>query len=135
MAGDGVASVSDFIEPLGDQAEGAVLAGCSPALGKEFSDKYLELFDDAPSTAFPAHYADAATILLDAVAQVAARQADGSLVIDPVALRDAVSNPTLLVGLSGTIAFDENGDRVGQGTTTGLYMCQVQGGEFVNLQF
>ena len=32
---DGVASESDSVEPLGDQAEGVVLAGCSPAPTEE----------------------------------------------------------------------------------------------------
>jgi ABC-type branched-subunit amino acid transport system substrate-binding protein len=58
-------------------------------------------------------------------------QQDESLVIDPLELREAVSNPSLLVGVSGIIAFDENGDRVGNAETIGLYMCEVKNGEFV----
>ena len=64
------------------------------------------------ASAFVAQDADAATILLDAVAQVAAEQADGSLTIDPAALRDAVRATSLEDGLSGSFAFDENGDRI-----------------------
>jgi len=48
-------------------------------------------------------------------------------------LRDAVSNPKLLAGFSGAIAFDENGDRLAE--QSGLVMCEVQGSEFVNLRF
>ncbi len=134
VGGDGMASVPDFIGPLGDDAEGVVFAGCSPTLIKDFRDKYIELIGHAPTTAFPAYYADAAHILLDAVAQVAVEEG-GSLVIDPLDLRDAVSNPKLLVGRSGLIAFDENGDRVGNAETVGLAMCEVKDGEFVNFQF
>jgi ABC-type branched-subunit amino acid transport system substrate-binding protein len=56
-------------------------------------------------------------------------------VIDPLELREAVSNPRLLVGLSGIIAFDENGDRVGNAETIGLAMSEVKNGEFVPLLF
>jgi branched-chain amino acid transport system substrate-binding protein len=131
VSGDAVASVTNFIEPLGEQAEGVVFAGCMPALPEEFLADYVTIVGHEPDTAFAAHVADAAYILLDAVAEVAVVQQDESLVIDPLELREAVSNPSLLVGVSGIIAFDENGDRVGNAETIGLYMCEVKNGEFV----
>lgn len=135
VSGDGVASVSDFIEPLGEQAEGVVFAGCSAELPEEFVADYTEYIGDVWGSPFPGQYADAATILLDAVAAVAVEQDDGSLVIDPMELRNAVSRPELLVGLSGAITFDDRGDRVGQGADVGLVMCKVDGGKFVNFTF
>ena len=134
VSSDGVASVSDFIEPLGELADGAVFSGSIPMLPEEFLTDYLEIHGRAPTTPFAGHQADAVHILLDAVAQVAVEQG-GSLVIDPLELREAVSKPRLLVGLSGTIAFDENGDRVGNAETIGLVMSEVKDGEFVNFQF
>lgn len=133
MAGDAVASGPNFIEPLGEQAEGAVFTGVMPALPEEFLADYVEIVGHEPYTAFAAHVSDAAYILLDAVAEVALVQQDGSLVIDPLELREAVSNPRLLVGVSGVIAFDENGDRVGNAETVGLYIGEVKNGEFVLL--
>jgi branched-chain amino acid transport system substrate-binding protein len=133
IGSDGTAVASDFIEPVGELAEGVVFAGCSLALPEEFLADYVDIVGSEPVTAFPAQYADAATILLDAVAEVAVEQADGSLVIDPLELRDAVSMPKLLAGLSGAIAFDENGDRLAE--SSGLVMCEVEGGEFVNFRF
>jgi branched-chain amino acid transport system substrate-binding protein len=133
MGSDAAVSVADFIEPLGELSEGAVFAGCSRELPEEFLDDYVDIVGREPTTPFPAQYADAATILLDAVAEVAAEQADGSLVIEPLELRDAVKNPKLLVGLSGAIAFDGNGDRLAE--SSGLAMCEVEGGEFVNFRF
>jgi branched-chain amino acid transport system substrate-binding protein len=133
IGSDGTASESDFIEPLGELSEGVVFAGCSLTLPEEFVDDYVDIVGSEPTTPFPAQYADAATILLDAVAEVAVEQADGSLVIEPLELREAVRHPKLLVGLSGAIAFDENGDRLAE--QSGLVMCEVQGGEFVNLRF
>ena len=134
VSSDGVASVTDFIEPLGEQAEGAVFSGAIPVLPEEFLADYTEIIGHAPTIPFAGHQADAVHILLDAVAQVAVEEG-GSLVIDPLELREAVGNPRLLVGLSGTIAFDENGDRVGNAETIGLSMSEVKGGEFVNFQF
>jgi ABC-type branched-subunit amino acid transport system substrate-binding protein len=102
-------------------------------LPEEFLADYVDIVGSEPVTAFPAQYADAATILLDAVAEVAVEQADGSLVIEPLELRDAVSMPKLLAGLSGAMAFDENGDRLAE--SSGLVMCEVEGGKFVNFRF
>jgi branched-chain amino acid transport system substrate-binding protein len=133
VSGDAVASTTNFIEPLREQAEGAVFTGGMPTLPEEFLADYVEIVGHEPDTAFAAHVSDAAYILLDAVAQVAEEQQDGSLVIDPLELREAVSNPRLLVGVSGVIAFDENGDRVGNAETIGLYMVEVKNGEFVLL--
>ncbi len=133
IGSDGTLSVPDFIEPVGELAEGVVFAGCSLALPEEFLADYVDIVGSEPVTAFPAQYADAATILLDAVAEVAVEQADGSLVIEPLELRDAVSMPKLLAGLSGAIAFDENGDRLAE--SSGLVMCEVKDGEFVNFRF
>jgi branched-chain amino acid transport system substrate-binding protein len=130
VSGDAVASVPNFVEPLGEQAEGVVFAGCMPALPEEFLADFIEIVGHEPATPFAAHVVDAVYILLDAVVQVAEEQ-DGSLVIDPLELRDAVSNPSIYVGLSGLIEFDENGDRSGTETTIGLYMCKVEDGDLV----
>ncbi len=127
-------SVSDFIEPLGELAEGAVFAGCSLTLPEEFLSNYVSIIGSEPETPFPAQLVDAVTVLLDAVAQVAEEQADGSLVIDPLELRAAVAEAEL-AGVSGAVAFDENGDRVGEGAAVGLQMCRVDGGRFVNFDF
>jgi hypothetical protein len=102
---------------------------------------------------FAAQYPDAATVLLDAVAAVAEEQDDGSVEIDAIELRDAVRASVLEDGLSGAIAFDENGDRLPPGAVSltqfvndalanldtsgyvdlGLVPCQVQDGQLVNL--
>ncbi|MFQ6020330.1 MAG: branched-chain amino acid ABC transporter substrate-binding protein, partial [Dehalococcoidia bacterium] len=135
IGSDGTVSVSDFIEPLGELATGAVFAGCSSPLPENLLADYVDITGHEPTVAFTAQYIDAATILLDAVAEVAVEQADGSLMIDPLDLRDAVSTPKLLAGVSGAIAFDENGDRVGRGADVGLVMCEVKDGEFANFRF
>ena len=153
-AGDGAASQTGFVEPVGaEEAEGVLFAGCTFPLSEEFLAEFVDLHGYEPTAAFPAQYADAATILLDAVAAVAEEQADGSLVIDPIELRDAVRASVLEDGLSGAIAFNEDGDRVPPGAVSleefvsaslaaldnsgyidlGLIPCQVQDGALVNL--
>jgi branched-chain amino acid transport system substrate-binding protein len=134
LSGDGVVSVSDFIDPLGELAEGVVFAGCSLTLPEEFLSDYVRIIGSEPQTPFPAQLVDAATVLLDALEQVAEEGEDGSLVIDPLELRAAVA-ATELAGVSGAIAFDDNGDRVGEGAEVGLQMCRVEGGRLVNFDF
>jgi branched-chain amino acid transport system substrate-binding protein len=150
-AGDAAASVPNFVEPVGaEAAEGVLFSGCQFPLSQDFLDDFVELHGHEPAATFTAQYADAATVLLDAVKEVAQEQADGSLVIQPTALRDAVRATNITDGISGALAFDSNGDRVPKPgdelsqvqetalaaqedifTTLGLIPCQVLDGELV----
>jgi branched-chain amino acid transport system substrate-binding protein len=141
-AGDAAASVSTFIEPVGaEAAQGVYFVGCPLTLPDAFLEDFKKVHGSAPeASAFTAQYADAATILLDAVSGVAKKQDDGSLVIDPKGLRDAVQQTRLLAGVSGHLAFDGYGDRVGEGgdlaeqaRDLGLAACVVDNGAFTNL--
>jgi ABC-type branched-subunit amino acid transport system substrate-binding protein len=124
------------VRPVGSElAEGVYFAGCSLELPDEFVEGFRRLHGSEPTAAFVAHYADAATILLTAVAKVAKPRPDGSLTIDPAALRLAVRSAALSDGLSGHIAFDGNGDRVSNASAVeeraldlGLAACQVKRG-------
>jgi branched-chain amino acid transport system substrate-binding protein len=145
-----------FIDPVGaEAAEGVFFVGCALSLPEDFVADFESLHGHPPAdSAFSAQYADAATILLDAVARVAVDNGDGSLSIDPLDLRDAVRATELQDGISGRIAFDENGDRLPPGVVSlsafidlavraadldtfaaelGLVACNVQGGKTVNL--
>ncbi|MCI0856281.1 MAG: branched-chain amino acid ABC transporter substrate-binding protein [Chloroflexi bacterium] len=152
-AGDGAASQTGFVDPVGEDAEGVLFAGCTYPLPDDFLAEFDELHGYQPTAAFPAQYGDAATILLEAVSAVAEVRDDGALVIDPTELRDAVRATVLEDGLSGAIAFNEDGDRIPPGTANladflaealanqdtsgyenlGLVPCQVQNGRLVNL--
>lgn len=135
VAGQGVVSQTGFLDVLGARAEGAILTGCPDAL----SDDFLRLWREGGGGATPiiplvGNNADAAFVLIDAVARVADPQPDGSLVIDPRALRDAVAGTNLVGWASGQpIAFDSQGDRVGQGAAAGLVACEVRNGAFVEI--
>ncbi len=141
-SGDAVASVSTFVEPVGAQAaQGVYFVGCPLGLASDFLADFEKVHGSAPdASALTAQYADAATILLDAVSRVAKQESDGSLVIDPVALRDAVSETHLTDGVSGDVAFDGNGDRLSeageladQAKDLGLAACVVENGSLTNL--
>ena len=141
-AGDAAASVLTFVDPVGAQAaEGVYFVGCSPMLPDDFRSDYKKTHGSEPqASAFTAQNADATTILLDAVAQVAEEQSDGSLHIDPARLRDAVRATIRMDGVSGHIRFDDFGDRTSSATDLteraadlGLAACQVQGGKLVQL--
>ena len=140
-AGDAVASVSTFVEPVGAQAaEGVYFVGCPLTLPDDFIRDYEKVHGSEPvASAFTAQYADAATVLLDAV-NVVAQEKDGALSVDPVALRDEVQQTRLLDGVSGHLAFDGNGDRIGEGgdlaeqaKDLGLAACVVKNGTLMNL--
>ena len=113
-AGDAAASVPNFVEPVGAQeAEGVIFVGCALDLPEDFRADFEEIHGGEPgASAFVAQYADAAIVLLDAIAATAETQPDGSLSIDPEKLRDAIAAADLPDGLSGPVAFDSNGDRV-----------------------
>ena len=141
-AGDAAASVLTFVDPVGaEAAEGVYFVGCSPSLPDDFRADFKKIHGSEPqASAFTAQYADATTILLDAVAEVAEEQSDGSLLVDPVQLRDAVRATIRMDGVSGHIRFDDYGDRTSsasdlteQAGDLGLAACQVQGGKLVQL--
>jgi branched-chain amino acid transport system substrate-binding protein len=141
-AGDGAASVTTFVAPVSAKAaEGVYFTGCSPVLPAAFRAAFTKVHGAEPSASpFTTHFADAARILLDAVDAVAAEQPDGSLVIDPAQLRDAVRAMKLPDGFSGAVAFDAAGDRLSTATELsaqarelGLAGCQVQNGTLVTL--
>ncbi len=153
-SGDAAASEVEFVGPVGaEAAEGVLFAGCTYPLTQDFLDDFIDVHGEEPVAAFPAQYADAATVLLDAVAAVAEAQEDGSLVIDPTALREAVRATVVEDGLSGAISFDRYGDRIPPGIDNlgqfvdssvenldqdayedlGLVACQVQGGKLLTV--
>jgi ABC-type branched-subunit amino acid transport system substrate-binding protein len=150
---DAAASVPNFVEPVGEEAaEGALFSGCQYPLSQDFLGDFVGTHGHEPMATFTPQYADAATVLLDAVKRLADGQAvDSPLVIEPKALRDAVRATNIQDGVTGALAFDSNGDRVPKPgdelsdvqasaleaeqedifTTLGLIPCQVQDGKLV----
>lgn len=138
---DAAASSREFVEPLGEVAEGTLFAGCSLPLPSEFQEAFAQVHGSAPAAAFNGQYADASRALLEAVAETAATADDGSLVIDPEALREEVAAADIADGVTGRIRFDERGDRRTDGgdpatiaAQVGLIGCEVRDGALVPLE-
>jgi branched-chain amino acid transport system substrate-binding protein len=117
IAADGL-FVSDFLAL--PETEGMYFSGPSLDFGENFNEltgvsatdflaAYEAEFGETPSSAFWAHGYDATTMLLQAIADVAVEQDDGSLFIDRQALRDAISASSFQ-GMIGDLSCDEFGD-------------------------
>jgi branched-chain amino acid transport system substrate-binding protein len=131
---DEVAS-QDWIDDSQGAAEGAYVSrGFVPADDSRyaaFAASFAADQGDAPGQ-FTEYYFDAATIVLAAIAAVGVLDADGNLVIDEERLIAEV-RASRLDGVSGTVQFDDRGDRV---VTGGIAhrIDKVQGGAFVRVQ-
>ena len=130
VAPDGVLSARDFIgADKSSAAEGAIVTG-GAAPDDAFVAKFREAFKRAPGTPFVLQAHDAATALLKAIESVATERADGTLVIDREQLA-ATLRAQGLDGLTGTIRFDERGDRSGAtAQEAGLVVYVVKHGRF-----
>ena len=130
VAPDGVLSARDFIgADKSSAAEGAIVTG-GPTPDDAFVAKFREAFKRAPGTPFVLQAHDAATALLKAIESVATERADGTLVIDREQLA-ATLRAQGLDGLTGTIRFDERGDRSGAtAQEAGLVVYVVKNGRF-----
>jgi branched-chain amino acid transport system substrate-binding protein len=114
VGSDGLFSL-DFVKAAGPAVEGMYLS--SPNFGAfeesyaDLVEKYLEISGlDSPLQAFHAHAYDAASIMLDTIAQVAVENEDGSLSVDLGALREALYATTDYPGVTGSLTCTENGD-------------------------
>jgi branched-chain amino acid transport system substrate-binding protein len=116
VVSDGCLS-SDTLKNAGDAAEG--VDASSPDISvfqegafysDEFIPAYREQFGSEPTAVFHAHSFDAASVLFEAIEQVAIQNDDGSLSIPRTALRDAVFATSGYDGMTGTITCTELGD-------------------------
>lgn len=96
-----------------EETNGMYFSGPARPEGGEYSDfvqKYRDEYGEAPIQSFHAHSYDAATLVLNAVAETAEAQADGSLVIDTQAVMEAMYATEGHEGLTGTLACNPAGD-------------------------
>jgi branched-chain amino acid transport system substrate-binding protein len=109
MSSDGLLS-TDFIKQTEPASEGMYLSG--PANAKEpqsFIDEYKARYGEAPIASYHLQGYDAATMLLNAVEQVA-QSSGGTLYIPRQALRQAIFSTHGMQGLSGPLNCSETGD-------------------------
>jgi branched-chain amino acid transport system substrate-binding protein len=135
MGADGIAD-QRFIELAGDAAEEAYISRGpqSEPNGKEaLLARYHEKYGADAGEQFVDFAYDAMTIILNAIEQVGAANADGDMEIDLGDLAGAIKGITLEGGASGTIEFLDNGDRdIATGAVNQI--DQVTNGTFERLQ-
>ena len=109
MSSDGLLS-ADFIQQTQPASEGMYLSG--PANAQEsqsFVEEYKTRYGEAPIASYHLQGYDAATMLLDAIGQVA-QQSGGTLYVPRQALRDALFATHGMQGLSGPLNCSDTGD-------------------------
>jgi branched-chain amino acid transport system substrate-binding protein len=127
---DGLLNARDFLLPAGDAATGAIITGgATPSA--EYATAFETLYGRPLSTAFVLQAHDAVTALLKAVDTAATLDADGTLRIDRAQLA-AVLRDQRFSGLTGSVAFDERGDRRGEtAQELGVAVYRVDFGAFM----
>jgi branched-chain amino acid transport system substrate-binding protein len=129
---DSLLAARDFATNAGSAAEGAVLVG-GPMPDEAFANRFLERFGRRPSTPFVLQAYDATRILLQSIQLVAVEDASGALTIDREALSSAMHSAEYL-GLTGTVSFDDKGDREGDTpVAAGLRLYRFDGARFVTV--
>ncbi|MCB0155664.1 MAG: branched-chain amino acid ABC transporter substrate-binding protein [Anaerolineae bacterium] len=123
----------DFLSVTGDAAEGMYLSGpdlnFSGTRYDEFLKVYREVAGQDPTASFHAHTYDATNLILDAIENVAQKDATGNLIIGRQALRDALYATRDFEGITGQLGCDQFGDCA----DPKISINQVQGGEFVTI--
>ena len=126
---DALLSERDFILAGRGSVDGAIITG-GPIPGDAFVAKFRDRFQRVPATPFVLQSYDAATALIKAIDATATISASGELTIDRVALA-ATLHQQRFAGLTGTVAFDDRGDRAGEGAhELGLEVYRVTNGRF-----
>ena len=118
LIGGGALQVPEFLAI--PESEGVYLAGpdlhfegntneATGTSGEELAARYRDQYGAAPASAYLPHSYDAATILLQAIEEVAVSDGD-TLYIDRATLREALTGLTGFRGMIGVISCDEFGD-------------------------
>ncbi len=129
IAPDGVFSVRDFLQAAASATEGSIVSA-GPVPDDALIARFHARFQRDPGTAFVLEAHDAVTALLKAADVAATARSDGSLFIDRKRLAQVLRSQTFN-GLTGTIAFDERGDRAGDTPAQlGFRLYRVTNGRF-----
>ncbi len=106
----------DFLQQAGDNALGVYVSKTSYDYDQEtgiyqtFLEAYRNNYGEEPISIYHPYAYDAATLLLKAIARVAIQGEDGSLMVDPLAVRDALYVVDEFTGLTGLISCSPLGD-------------------------
>ncbi len=106
----------DFLQQAGDNVLGVYVSKTSYDYDQEadiyqtFLDTYQNNYGEEPISVYHPYAYDATILLLEAIAQVAVQSEDGTLMVDPLAVRDALYLLEEFTGLSGLISCSPSGD-------------------------
>jgi branched-chain amino acid transport system substrate-binding protein len=130
---DGLLNARDFLLPAGDAARGAVITGgATPSV--DYAAAFETLYGRPITTPFVLQAHDAVTALLKAVDASGTVDPDGTLRVNRERLA-AVLREQRFAGLTGSVAFDEHGDRRGESATElGIAVYRVDFGVFATVQ-
>jgi ABC-type branched-subunit amino acid transport system substrate-binding protein len=99
-----------------------------------FTDRFNARFGRIPSTSFVLQAYDATRVLLEAIEEAAEEDSGGALTIDRHALAEALRSQSHS-GLTGTIQFDERGDRSGMAPReAGISIYRVNNAAFEQVE-
>lgn len=130
---DGLLTGRDFAATAEEHAEGAVLTGGATP-DAAFVARFTERFGRPPATPFVLQAYDAMTALLEAIASTATVDGSGRMKLDRERLGETLHEQRI-DGLTGSISFDDNGDRAGStARELGLTVYRIGGGVPVALQ-
>jgi branched-chain amino acid transport system substrate-binding protein len=106
----------EFLNAAGELAVGVYVSETSfeydqsTKMFSDFYEAYIEEYTEEPTTPYYAFAYDATILLLKAIELVAVQHEDGSLTIDPLAVRDAMYSLEEYRGLTGWIKCSPIGD-------------------------
>jgi branched-chain amino acid transport system substrate-binding protein len=106
----------NFLAEAGENALGVYVSTTSIDFDRNtlvyqtFFQAYQANYSEEPVSVFHAFAYDAASLLLKAIAQVAVLNEDGSLSVDPLAIRDVLNATVDFPGLTGSLTCSPYGD-------------------------
>jgi branched-chain amino acid transport system substrate-binding protein len=131
MGADGI-QAPELIDLAGESAEGVYASKPIPFTSDVFDafvEQYAEAYGEEPIAPFHGQAYDATNVIMNAIEAVGELDADGNLVIDRLALSEAIRGTSEYEGITGILTCDESGE-CGP-SAIGVY--QVVDGEWVLL--
>ncbi len=115
ISGWNVYNTPNFLEAAGENAVGVYISTTTLEFEhtdayQSFMDAYTGRYGEEFLSEFPAYDYDAASLLLNAIKQVAVEGEDGSLFIDPLAIRQELYSIVDFPGLTGLLTCSTSGD-------------------------
>ncbi len=107
---------ADFLREAGEDAVGAYVSRTSydidqgSASYQTFLASFRERYGEDPQNIYHPYAYDATMLLLTAISENAVPQDDGSLMVDPLAIRETLYSKVGFQGISGYISCSEQGD-------------------------